>query len=309
MDGVVIDHCSSYLYLGSPVTSDGSVSSAVKAHAKGKMCQVLKFVSFLKKNNDIPFVVKRRVFDAALMSSLLYGCESWVGADFKPVIKLYNWSLKQLLGVRRTTANLVCYAESGYLPLPELLKMKQHKFFSKVYAERLNLNDDPLLFVINTIRTCNTPTGRLVNEYLTSAVKDSNAIMSEVHNQILLSNSSRCEVYKNINPSLSVHPVYRVKHNIKEFHRLSFTRFRVSGHNLGIETGRWNRRGRGRIPVEERLCECGSVQTEQHVMQDCPKSLHTRNAYQCHSIEDLFSGCFSDELVCKIIHEVLRLYL
>ncbi len=88
---LVVAHCDSYVYLGSPFTCDGSVSSAVKLHAKNKLCHVLKFVSFLRKNNDIPFIVKKRVFDAVLMSSLLYGCESWVGADLRPVVKLYNW--------------------------------------------------------------------------------------------------------------------------------------------------------------------------------------------------------------------------
>ena len=78
---MIVEHCTSYIYLGSPFTSDGSVTSSVKLHAKNKLCHVLKFISFLKKNNDIPFIVKRRVFDAALLSSLVYGCESWVCAD------------------------------------------------------------------------------------------------------------------------------------------------------------------------------------------------------------------------------------
>ncbi len=88
VNGLVIDDCLSYQYLGSPFTSDGSVSSAVKIQAKEKICHVLKFVSFLRKNNDIPFVVRRRVLDAALMSALLHGCESWVGACLKPLVKL-----------------------------------------------------------------------------------------------------------------------------------------------------------------------------------------------------------------------------
>ena len=116
MDGIAVKHCDLYIYLGSPFTSDGSPSSAVKAHAKLKLPHVLKFVSFLKKNNDVPFTVKKRVFDAALTSTLLYGSESWVGADVKPVNKLYNWCIKELLGVRRSTCNDVCYMESGYPP-------------------------------------------------------------------------------------------------------------------------------------------------------------------------------------------------
>ena len=111
-----------YIYLGSPFTSDGSPSSAVKAHASIKMTHVNKFVSFLKKNNDIPFIVKKRIFDAALMSAILYGCESWLNADLRPVMKLYHVSIKQLLGVRGTTCNDLCYLELSYPPLKDLVR-------------------------------------------------------------------------------------------------------------------------------------------------------------------------------------------
>ena len=77
----MVKHCNKYVYLGSPFTSDGSVSPAVKAHATLKMPRMLKFVSFIKKSNDITCVVKKRVFDTTLMSTLLYGCESWMGKD------------------------------------------------------------------------------------------------------------------------------------------------------------------------------------------------------------------------------------
>lgn len=75
------------VYLGSPFTADGSVSSSVRAHADAKMPHVIKFVSFLNKNNDIPFRVKKRVFEACLVSTILYGCESWLNADLRPIKK------------------------------------------------------------------------------------------------------------------------------------------------------------------------------------------------------------------------------
>ena len=160
------------MYLGSPFTSDGCVSSAIKEHAKLKMCHALKFVSFVNKNNDIPFVVKRRVFQAALMSSLLYGCESWLSGDLKPIVKLYNWCLKQLLGVRKNTCNDVCYAESGFPPVNDLVKYNQHKFFHRIWKERSEYRDDPLVFVINMIKSSNTVTGRLITEYISNHVID-----------------------------------------------------------------------------------------------------------------------------------------
>lgn len=97
---------------------------------------MLKFVSFISKNNDIPYIVKKCVFEAVLMSTLLYGCESWTGADMKPMAKLCNWCLKQLLDVRKFTCNDVCYAESGYPPLKDRIVFEQHTFYRKMWQER-----------------------------------------------------------------------------------------------------------------------------------------------------------------------------
>ena len=62
--------------------------------------------------------------------------------------------------------------------------------------------------------------------------------------------SSRRIVYKSLNPELTVDKVYCVTNYLKEMHRISYSQFRVSGHWLAMETGRWNSRGRGRPPVE-----------------------------------------------------------
>ena len=97
VDGVIVEHCSQYVYLGSPFTCDGSTSSAIKVHAHRVTCHVLKFIEFLSKNNDMSFYVKKRVFNCALLSSIMYGCESWLNGDIKPVKKLYMWCIKRLL--------------------------------------------------------------------------------------------------------------------------------------------------------------------------------------------------------------------
>ena len=308
VDGLEVKHCNSYVHLGSPFTSDGCTSSAVKAHANVKMSHVLKFVSFISKNNDVPFVVKRRVFEAALMSSLVYGCESWLGADLKPIDKLFNWCVKQLLGVRRTTCNDVCYVESGYPPLKDLIKYNQHKFFHKMWAERSEYQDDPLAFVIGTVINTNMITSRLVRDFITNDVEDLSVAIQRVTANISESESSRRKTYKDINPSFTVHYVYTERHTINENHRISFTRFRVSGHSLACETGRWNRRGRGRLPLEERLCRCGQIQTERHVIHECPLSQHIRQNYQFQTMETVFSDQFRPDVTCNVIHDILSIY-
>ena len=235
--------------MGSPFTCDGAVNSSVKQHAKSKLCHVIKFVSFIKKNNDVPFIVKRRVFDAALMSSLLYGWESWVGADLRPVIKLYNWAIKELLEVRKSTSNIVCYAELGYSSLPDLVRLRQHKFFSKMWAERNNMNDDPLNFAMNTVISMNTHVGRSVQNMIRADLPSMTSLINNVHEAVRTSNGSRCEVYREINPDIEVHRIYKDKHAINYLYRVSFTSFWLSGHSLAIETGKWNRR----FLTEERL--------------------------------------------------------
>ncbi len=308
VNSLAIEHCRCYSYLGSPFTNDGSVSSAVKAHSAAKLCHVLKYVSFVTKNNDLPFVVKRRVFEAALMSAVLYGCESWVNADCKPVTKLYNWALKQMLGVRKTTSNMVCYAEVGLPSLPDLIKLKQHKFFRRMWQERSGMNDDPLILAIRVTLASRTPTARCLDSFVTTEPPTMSSIINNVCNSIASSDSSRCTAYKEINPRFAVHDIYKQKHMINEFHRMSFTRFRVCGHSLAIETGRWNRRGRGRLPVEERLCECGLIQTERHVIEVCPLTAHLRNCYNVNVLEDLFADVFPKERVCKMLNEVLSIF-
>lgn len=73
VNGLTISHGAVYVCLGSAFTSNGPVSSALRAHAKMKMSRIMTFVSSIKRNNDVPYIVKQRVFDAALMSTLLYG--------------------------------------------------------------------------------------------------------------------------------------------------------------------------------------------------------------------------------------------
>ncbi len=308
MGGLLIAPCTQYVYFCSPFTSDGSVSSAVRAHAAAKMVHVIKYVSFLKKNNDIPYIVKKRMFDAALMSAVLYGCESWLNADLKPIIKLYNWSLKNLLGVRMTTCNDLCYLESGCSPLQSLVKSRQRRFFKQMWRERSHMQDDPLIFAINTVLDHRYTTRTYVSGLIGNYVDDISEAIETMKQNITESTSSRRVTYREINPSLSVHNIYSVKHNIKEHHRIAFTRFRLSSHSLAIEVGRWSRRGRGRLPVEERLCSCGAVQTETHVIQYCTLSQHIRTTHNFSTIYDLFSERFTDEEICNIIYSVLNLY-
>ena len=89
---------------------------------------------------------------------------------------------------------------------------------------------------------------------------------------------------------------------------MTLTRFRVSSHSLAIETGRWNRRGRGRLPIHERLCTCGKIQTEEHVVVEFPLTLEARNTYRISSIDDLLFGQIGDDDASNTIYRILMIY-
>ena len=171
--------------------------------------------------------------------------------------------------------------------------------------------DDPLGFVLKLVLNSRYNT----RKYLHNLIHDNDidyckSEFQGIKDKIIRSESSRRVLYRNfMNSDLSVHDVYTKRHTIIEAHRVAFTRFRVSSHSLVVETGRWNRRGRGRLPMEERLCSCGEVQTEEHVVSHCPLSQNIRDQYEFTSFNDLLSERYPNELCCKIIYDILNLYL
>jgi len=227
---------------------------------------MIKLLNFLSRNTDAPFSVKKKVFDSALLTSLLYNCESWFDSPIDKLHSMFLVAIKSLLGVRKTTPNDLCLLECGYPPLKYYVKELQSKFFLKIRARDVN-DEDPLFFAMNLHREAMTPTAQFILDIELCTLDYMNVGLEYVRNSVRRSDRSKFITYLSLNPELSVHPVYsnNVLHVIPEFKRITFSRLRLSAHNLKIETGRWNR-----TPRENRLCECGEIQTESHILTSCP---------------------------------------
>ena len=121
------------------------------------------------------------------------------------------------------------------------------------------------------------------------------------------SDSTRCKTYKDLNPTLCVSPIYSAVSGVPEYARVAATRMRLSSHNLKIETG-------SRLPRENRTCTCGAVQTEEHVLLKCPRTLdlrlHTPGLINVNTITDFFSftdiSCVSS--LCVFCAKVLKMF-
>ena len=87
-------------------------------------------------------------------------------------MKLYNWDIKQLLGVRMTTCNELCYLELGLPPLRALVISRQRKFFRNMWRERQEMDDDPWSYTVRLVMESTTPTGRFISDLIDQEMDD-----------------------------------------------------------------------------------------------------------------------------------------
>ena len=89
---------------------------------------VNKFAIFCAANSQMLYICKKKLFDAAVMSSLSYSSESWFTSNIKGIEKQYNKLIKCLLGVRKNTSVNLCMLEAGIPPVDYILDKKKRTF-------------------------------------------------------------------------------------------------------------------------------------------------------------------------------------
>ena len=128
VDNVQVCYLSQYLYLGAWFSDSGKMADIISLHEKSNQAVVNKFAIFCAANTQMPFKYKKLVFDAAVMSSLLYSSESWLTSNIKPIEQQYNQLVKCLLGVRKNTSTNLCLFESGIPPLSHVISKQRCTF-------------------------------------------------------------------------------------------------------------------------------------------------------------------------------------
>ncbi len=120
--GEVLEHSTSYSYLGIQISASGGFSLAVKAlYEKARRA----FYAIKSRFGQLKLPIKTwvKLYHAIIKQILLYGSEIW-----GPVIHFKNWDktsieklqleiIKNILGVHRSTSNDARRAELGLYPL------------------------------------------------------------------------------------------------------------------------------------------------------------------------------------------------
>ncbi len=154
---------------------------------------------------------------------------------------MYFTALKHLLGVRRCTPNDLCLVELWLPGIEAGVKDSQHKFWLTMVREQEGMTGNPFWFVCSLVKTEKAHSARYVSAMLESDHIFSSQALSEFHNRVKLSSSTRMVTYCEIIPDIEVFPLYCSRKEIKEFYRVTVTRIRLSSHRFDIETGRWSR--------------------------------------------------------------------
>lgn len=306
----IIKNTNSYTYLGCIFNQDGSIKNCIEKHAVDKHMQFNKLCNFLRVNFTFPFYIKKKVFNAAYNTSLLYSCESWFNTNCSPVKTLYMNGLKQLLGVRYATCNILTLNELNYPPLEYTIKEKQRNCYKKlIYDPNRNVDNDPFYFTWNLCYTHNIKEAKYMKTIADTAYNFSDEGITITKFKINSSNQTKIITYRNLNPTLDTHPLYTSHiYNLNELHRISFSRLRLSSHDLLIERGRW---ARPIIDHNLRLCHCGlnELQDEPHVIEKClfTSSIRANLNGLNYNYNDFFNNINIPEM-CKACYMIMNTF-
>ena len=300
IENVRICHTMSYTYLGSSI-SNASINEQVKIHIDSKKGHIRKFSAFLKKNEDAPMKVKRVVLESALKGAILYGCESWLCGNMRVANTALLYAQKQMLGVRTQTCTDLVQVELNTGSAKSLIQQRQKDFFKKAMSH-CSYRLSPLCRAVELATSAGSPAGRYLQSLLSTTDRPIEKDLETVKARICQSNSSRRTNYLKFNPDLSTHPMY-ADSSVPEADRNAFSQLRLSSHFLKIETGRW-----ARIERDRRVCTCGEVQTEEHVLLHCPFTLDARNRHPRLNFIDLKSLMAAENIeLAKFCHLAMKL--
>lgn len=293
----------SYTYLGCKITPR-SIREQTKTEIGERQKHIHKFTSFLAKNNDAPYRIKKKVFQCALQASVLYGSETWL-VDTTPITNaIFFKPLKQLLGIRQQVPNNIALVESGICHITDQIQNRQRNFLQKLQSSPHYIGS-PVEFAIKTARDFQTKS----SQYIAQLIHGENDARSRAVKDLIEQDTrTRSETYRKMNPDLTTHAMYAPQSNIDDNHRIALTRLRTSSHHLRVETGRWCR-----TPYTERICnsvDCaGQIQDEWHALSRCERTKTLREQYTNIDFSTLQTFMKSEtKTIAKFTHECLRCF-
>ena len=259
-----------YNWLGFWLCDSRCISEIINFHLSKKMIHISSFYSWLAVNEDAPFVVKLLVLYNCLFATLLYSCEVWVNIDdmSEKLLLIEKKALKACLGIKSSTPDDIVYHEVNRADIVSLIRDRQYNFFMKLMK-----HDEHTAVILGIWNLYNSKVDAtsegIVNYYQNLQAKNKETNSDARRERITSSERTMTKRYKDIT-NLQYSDILYNSFMIEKS-RVMITRWRLSCHQLRIETGRYER---PKLTRDERTCTiCNIVEDEHHALFDC--SAHT----------------------------------
>ena len=273
-DTVVI-YCSEnmeYIYLGMKYVASDEQTVHIKENLKWRSFNIHKFFEWLHVNDDTPIHTKLEVLGACMFSAYLYGVETWYKIDDvrDDLLLLERKFLKRILGVKSNVPDELLYLELDRADIITLVKQRQYNFYhnllklgeeESICRKLVSLFNDLPMF--DYYRELSEDAVKRNKENRLEESKSKNSTLSERYHQLIDTQYNHI-IYNSFMP---------------EYLRVVITRWRLSNHDLRIETGRYVR---PIMPRNMRVCSVcvDSVEDEDHALYHCQLYNDVRKNYR-----------------------------
>ena len=288
----VLEVVPEFTYLGVKISSSGNFQKH-KDMTKGKAIHALFKVTKTVDFKRLKPQKANQLFDTLISPILTYGSEIWgvyLNQNFskwdkEPTEKVHLKFCKYYLGVNSKASNLACRAELGRFPL----KIFIDKLIMRYWTHLFKLPDTTIAkqaFLIseslyeNRKKCYHSNFHNIFNFYNINVQNDLSSFFSNPQlskyeslmkaeylkfwsNAIL--HSRKLEFYRTFKLSYESEPYLD---SIRYFgQRRKFSKFRISNHNLAIESGRYTK-----TSIDDRKCQFCSlneIESEVHMLTKC----------------------------------------
>lgn len=302
-----------YVYLGIEISANGNFTGAIK-YLCDKAVKSLGRLKKTLYSNQMDIRLHLHLFEKTIVPIFLYCCEIWGAYNIQPskllshddlsgyfkteFDKLHLSFLKYCLGVNRKACNIAVLSETGQYPYSLIILNRVCKNWHRI----VNLNQDTLLY---DAYRCNCELMAAGRSQWLSSVKDTLNIIgcSDIWNnrgidfvdystdmiskllkeKFILQWKSEMKLQLLPDKKLRTYAKFKESFEFEKYLliirdekvRKTFTRLRISAHNLPIEIGRHKRPAK--VPLDQRLCNvCPVIGNESHYILACSKFTDAR---------------------------------
>lgn len=298
-----------YKYLGTIISNNRNIFKKNTDYLQEKAQNaIFSLKAYVKSTvSHLQPSLAMKMFDAQISPILEYNSEIWCSdSKAKSLEQIHLAYIKDFLKIKSSSSTLALYSELGRFPIKLKMQIQLIKYWQRI----LGYDEDNILkqsynsllecHYLGQINWCTEVKNILRNvemERLWEAQSITNIDITKIKESIyskFMQETMTAINDSTQNPKLRTFKTFKEHYKLEQYlcrpdnlnHTLALLRFRISSHNLRIETGRYTR---PITPADQRLCNyctAQEVEDEMHFLLDCafyiPERVALLNAVKPH---------------------------